>query len=120
MARKKKKKKRTRTLRATLSDPNFNPVAKYHWRRGRWRGSSGTNVGGALSLHSPSPPPPWQLTHDVHEPVADPPVHPAVDDRVDAGVGDGQDVDHGEDVREQRRAGQVRVQQSQRLEGELH
>ena len=40
------------------------------------------------------------LTHDVHESVSDPPVHPAVDEGVDAGVRHHQDVHHREDVRE--------------------
>lgn len=38
------------------------------------------------------------LTDDIHEAISDPSVHPAVDDRVEAGVRDGQDVDHGEDI----------------------
>ena len=41
-------------------------------------------------------------THDVHEPVSDPPVHPAVDEGVDARVRHHQDVHHREDVGEAR------------------
>ena len=43
------------------------------------------------------------LTDNVHEAVSDPAVHPAVDDGVEASVGDGQDVDCREDVGESHR-----------------
>ena len=38
------------------------------------------------------------LTKDVYESVSDPGVHPAVDDRVEAGVGQSEQVHCGKDV----------------------
>ena len=44
----------------------------------------------------------YGFTYDVHKSISDPPVHPAVDDGVDASVRDCQNVNDGEDVGEGR------------------
>ena len=52
----------------------------------------------------------FKLTEYVDESVSDPGVHPAVDDGIEAGVREGQEVDRGEDV------GEAPVEQNRRLD----